>query len=96
MSYAISNTESAHLGFILLSRGPDAGDCMVWSLAVASEDIETPRPKFLHSPQLVGELQWERVNEEFRISEPGGDVVLVENLERMTGAGFVFLVEALS
>ncbi len=96
MSYAISNTEDAHLGFILLSGGPDEGDCLVRSLPADKKEIETPESKFLYSLQLMGELQWERVKEEVRIFEPDGDVVLVERAGRMIGSRFIYTVEALS
>ncbi len=93
MTYAISNTEGDHLGFIVLSGGPESGDCLVRSLLVESDKFDSPESKFIHSLQLLGELCWEQVKDEFRITDSEGIEVLVEKAGRMTGAGFVFSVE---
>lgn len=96
VTYAISNTEGDHLGFILLSGGPDAGDCLVRSLPVNGDKFDLPESEYLYALQQMGELRWERVSEEFRICGPDGGALLTEKQGRMTGAGLVFAVEALS
>ncbi len=94
MTYAISNEHGDHLGFIVLSGGPKAGDCVIRSMPADQAARDTRELEFLTSLQELGELQWESVSDEFRIMDSEGVVVLVEKGGRMTGSGQVFLVEA--
>ncbi|MFK8031997.1 MAG: hypothetical protein AB8G18_17335 [Gammaproteobacteria bacterium] len=96
MTYAISNVEGDHLGFILLSGGPDSGDCLVRSQPFDSHVKETNESVFLRKLQLLGELKWERVTDEFQIMSQDGEVLLVEKAGRMRGAGFNYMVEEIS
>ena len=96
MTYAISNTEGDHLGFIVLSGGPESGDCLVRLLPAESDKLDSPESQFLHSLQLLGELFWEQVKDEFRIADSEGIEVLIEKAGRMTGSSFVFSVEIVS
>ncbi len=96
MSYAVSNREGDHLGFILLSGGPDSGDCLVRSLPAEEEYSDFPESIPLLKLQAHGELLWERVADVFQIYDPEGVVVLEERGGRMTGYGFEYVVEATS
>ena len=93
MSYAVSNREGDHLGFILLSGGPDSGECLVRSLPAEEEHSKVPESVPLLKLQAHGELQWERVKDVFQIYDPEGDVALEERGGRMTGYGFEYVVE---
>ncbi len=94
MSYAVSNREGDHLGFIFLSGGPDYGECLVRSLPAEEENSKIRESMLLLKLQTHGELQWERVADVFQIFDPEGEVALEERGGRMTGYGFEYVVEA--
>ncbi len=93
MTYAISNIHGDHLGFIVMSGGPDAGDCAIRSIAADKAIESTKEFEFLASLQRAGELQWEHIRDEFRINDHEGVTLLVEKGGQMTGSGMIFLVE---
>ena len=90
MSYAVSNREGDHLGFILLSGGPDSGDCLVRSLPAEEEYAETPESQPLLKLQALGELYWERVADVFQIYDLEGEIALKER-EISSQAGDTFI-----
>ncbi len=94
MSYAVSNLDGDHLGFIVLSGGPDSGDCLVRSLPAERAHAEFPESQPLLTLQSCGELYWERVADIVQIYDPEGEVAFSERDGRMTGYGFEYFVEA--
>jgi len=96
VTYAVSNTEGDHLGFVLLSGGPDSGDCLVRLFPAEADHFDLPESKPLQALQAHGELYWERVADAFYIYDPEGDIALTEKGGRMVGYGFEYLVEEIS
>jgi hypothetical protein len=73
MSHAIVlRTEAGQdLGFVLMSGGPDAGECLITPVPI----LLCPELKHLDVLKRLGECQWRIVEDATVITGPGGEVV---------------------